>query len=225
MNPELIFRDRRHAGTWLAQYLRRFRGPDTVVLGIPRGGVIVAAEVARSLGAKLDVAVARKLPAPGHPELAIGAVTPTGGLFLDTAAISYLGVGDPYLRGVVAKEQAEAQRRERAYHQGVAAAPIAGKVAIVVDDGLATGATMRAAVRALRQQRPKRLVAAAPVASPEACHALQREVDEVVCPLEVPDFGGVSRFYEDFTQTADEEVLDALQQPQDGPMAGAGRST
>lgn len=224
MIPDSMFRDRRHAGTWLAQYLRRFGGPDTVVLGIPRGGVIVAAEVARSLGAKLDVAVARKLPAPGHPEVAIGAVTPTGGLFLDTAAIRYLGVGDPYLRGVIAKEQAEAQRRERAYHEDTAPAPITGKLTIVVDDGLATGATMRAVVRALRKQYPKRLVAASPIASPEACHALQREVDEVVCPLEVPDFGGVSRFYEDFTQTSDEEVLDALHQSQDGPMAGAGRS-
>jgi predicted phosphoribosyltransferase len=97
-------------------------------------------------------------------------------------------------------------------------------VVIVVDDGLATGATMRAVVRALRQQYPKRLVAASPIASPEACHALQCEVDEVVCPLEVPDFGGVSRFYEDFTQTSDEEVLDVLHQSQDSPMAGAGRS-
>jgi predicted phosphoribosyltransferase len=221
--PEPIFRNRSHAGSWLAEHLRRFRGPETVVLGIPRGGVIVAAEIARSLGAKLDVAIARKLPAPGQPEVAIGAVTPAGGLFLDAEAIHWLGVGDPYLRGVIARERAEAERRERAFRATVPAESITGKVAIVVDDGLATGATMRAAVRALRQATPRRLIVAAPVGSPEACHALRSEADEVVCPVEVPDFGAVGRFYENFTQTSDAEVLDALEQSQHGPVAGAGR--
>lgn len=225
MIPEPIFRNRTHAGWWLAQHLRRFRGPETVVLGIPRGGVIVAAEVARSLGAKLDVAIARKLPAPGQPELAIGAVTPTGGLFLDAETIRWLGVGDPYLRGVIEKERQEAARREQAFRAGAPAQSITGKVAIVVDDGLATGATMRAAVRALKLAKPQRLVVAAPVASPEACHALQREADEVVCPLEVPDFGAVGGFYEDFTQTSDQEVQEALGQSHDTPLVGAGGST
>ena len=223
MIPEPVFRNRSHAGSWLAQHLRRFRGPETVVLGIPRGGVIVAAEIARSLGAKLDVAVARKLPAPGQPEVAIGAVTPAGGLFLDAQAIHWLGVGDPYLRGVIAKERAEAERRERAFRANAPAEPLAGKVAILVDDGLATGATMRAAVRSLRQATPRRLVVAAPVGSPDACHALRSEADEVVCPVEVPDFGAVGRFYENFTQTSDAEVLDALEQSHHGPVAGAGR--
>jgi len=222
MVPEPIFRNRTHAGWWLAQHLRRFRGPETVVLGIPRGGVIVAAEVARSLGAKLDVAIARKLPAPGQPEVAIGAVTPTGGVFLDAALIRWLGVGDPYLRGVIEKERREAERRERVFRAGAPAQSIAGKVAIVVDDGLATGATMCAAVRALKLAKPQRLVVAAPVASPEACHVLQREADEIVCPLEVPDFGGVGCFYEDFTQTSDQEVQEALGQSHDAPLVGAG---
>lgn len=220
--PEPVFRNRAHAGAWLAEHLRRFRGPETVVLGIPRGGLIVASEVAHSLGAKLDVAVARKLPAPGQPEVAIGAVTPTGGLFLDAEVIHWLGVGDPYLRGVIAKEQAEAQRRENLFRAIAPAQPIAGKTVIVVDDGLATGATMRAAVRALRKALPRRLIAAAPVASPEACHALRGEVDEVVCPLEVPDFGAVGRFYEDFTQTTDREVQETLERSHSAPLAGAG---
>jgi predicted phosphoribosyltransferase len=222
MIPEPVFRNRAHAGAWLAEHLRRFRGPETVVLGIPRGGLIVAAEVAHSLGAKLDVAVARKLPAPGQPEVAIGAVTPTGGLFLDAEAIHWLGVGDPYLRGVIAKEQTEAARRETELRTIAPAQPLAGKTVIVVDDGLATGATMRAAVRALRKALPKRLIAAAPVASPEACHALRGEVDEVVCPLEVPDFGAVGRFYEDFRQTSDSEVQDALERSHNAPLTGAG---
>jgi predicted phosphoribosyltransferase len=196
-----------------------------VVLGIPRGGVVVAAEVARSLGARLDVAVARKLPAPGQPELAIGAVTPSGGLFLDAEMIRWLGVGDPYLRGVIEKERVEAERRERAFRGSEPAQPIAGKVAIVVDDGLATGATMRAALRALRLAGPKRLIAAAPVGSPEACHQLRAESDEVVCPLEVPDFQAVGRFYEDFTQTTDREVQDALARSHTAPVAGAGSLT
>jgi predicted phosphoribosyltransferase len=225
MIPEPIFRNRGHAGTWLAEHLRRFRGPETVVLGIPRGGILVAAEVARSLGAKLDIAVARKLPAPGQPELAIGAVTHTGGLFLDAELIHWLGVGDPYLRGVIEQGRVEAERRERAFRGGEPAQPIAGKVVIVVDDGLATGATMRAAVRTLRQAKPKRLIVAAPVGSPEACHALQSEVDEVVCPLEVPDFQAVGRFYEDFRQTTDREVQDALEGSHSAPLTGAGSHT
>jgi predicted phosphoribosyltransferase len=217
-----MFRNRSHAGSWLGAHLRRFRGPETVVLGIPRGGVIVAAEVARSLGARLDVAIARKLPAPGHPEVAIGAVTPGGGLFLDAALIRWLGVGDRYLKEVIAQERTEAQRRERVVHGNQPAPSIAGKVAIVVDDGLATGATMRAALRALRQAGPRRLIAAAPVGSPEACHALRAEADEIVCPLEVPDFQAVGRFYDDFTQTSDDDVQDALAASHNAPVAGAG---
>jgi putative phosphoribosyl transferase len=217
-----MFRNRSHAGSWLAEHLKRFRGPETVVLGIPRGGVMVAAEVARSLGARLDVAVARKLPAPGQPELAIGAVTPAGGLFLDAETIHWLGVGDPYLRGVIEKERAEAERRERAFRGAEPPVSVAGKVAIVVDDGLATGATMRAALRSLREAGPKRLIAAAPVGSPEACRHLRAEADEVVCPVEEPDFQAVGRFYEDFTQTSDREVQDALEQSHNAPLAGAG---
>jgi predicted phosphoribosyltransferase len=186
---------------------------------------MVAAEVARSLGAKLDVAVARKLPAPGQPELAIGAVTPSGGLFLDAEAIHWLGVGDAYLRGVIEKERLEAERRERAFRGDEPAAAVAGRVAIVVDDGLATGATMRAALRALRRSNPRRLIAAAPVGSPQACHGLRGEADEVVCPLEVPDFGSVGRYYEDFTQTSDREVQDALERSHGAPLVGAGRAT
>lgn len=222
MNRAPVFRNRAHAGSWLAQHLRQFSGPETVVLGIPRGGVIVAAEVAHRLGALLDVAVARKLPAPGRPEFAIGAVTPTGGLFLDAAAIQWLGVGDPYLRGVIEKERREAERRERVFRGGEPAAPLTGKTVIVVDDGLATGATMRAALRAVRQAKPARLIAAAPVGSPEACGHVCREADEIVCPLEESDFLAVGSFYVDFTQTTDREVHEALERSHTAPLAGAG---
>ncbi len=148
MIPEPFFRNRGHAGAWLAEHLRRFRGPETVVLGIPRGGVVVAAEVAHSLGAKLDIAVARKLPAPGQPELAIGAVTPTGGLFLDAELIRWLGVVYPYLLGVIEKERIEGERRERVFRDDAPPHSISGKVAIVVDERGETGAMTRAELTA-----------------------------------------------------------------------------
>jgi len=222
MQPEPIFRDRAEAGRLLSRHLDRFRGPETVVLGIPRGGVVVAAEVARSLGARLDIAVARKLPAPDHPELAIGAVTAAGGLLLDTEVIRWLGVPETFVRNAIETERAEAARRERAFRGGEAPPPLVDRVVILVDDGLATGATMRAALRAVRQSMPCRLIAAAPVGSPEGCRAARFEADEVVCPFQLPDFGAVGFFYEDFNQTSDREVQDLLERSRSAPVAGAG---
>jgi predicted phosphoribosyltransferase len=216
------FENREEAARALAQKLAPYRGRNPLVLAIPRGAAVMARIIADELDGEMDIVLVRKLRAPGQPELAIGAVTPTGGLFLDAELIRWLGVGDPYLRGVIEMERVEAERRERAFRGDEASQPIGGKVAIVVDDGLAPGATMRAARRALRQAGPKRLIAAAPVGSPEACHYLQAEADEVVCPFEVPDFQGVGRFYEDFTQTSDREVQDALAESHDAPVAGAG---
>jgi putative phosphoribosyl transferase len=207
-----VFRDRRDAGERLAAALERYRGGDVLVLGLPRGGVVVAAEVARRLGAELDVLVARKLGSPVSAELAIGAVTANGGRFLNEDVIRELGVAEPYIAAVTQVQQAEARRREARLRRGRPAPRVAGRTVIVVDDGLATGATMRAAVRAVRQQQPARLVVAVPVGSPDACAALRREADEVVCLHEPAPFGAVGSWYQRFEQTEDAEVERLLEE-------------
>ncbi|MGA7991812.1 MAG: phosphoribosyltransferase family protein, partial [Thermoanaerobaculia bacterium] len=165
--PGRFFRDRRDAGRVLAEALEKYRVRDPLVLGIPRGGVVVAAEVARRLGAEVDVLVARKLGAPGQPELAIGAVTADGGRWLNGALVSSLAVDAGYIDDVTRAEMAEAHARQTRF-RGVRPPPeIEGRVVILVDDGFATGATVRAAARALRRKRPARLVLAAPVGAPE----------------------------------------------------------
>jgi predicted phosphoribosyltransferase len=201
-----LFRDRRHAGDALAERLECYRGSNALVLGLPRGGVVVAAQVARGLDAELDVVVARKLGSPVSPELAIGAVTANGGRFLNDDVIAAFGVSEAYIEAVTAVQRAEARRREADLRAHRPAPSIAGRVVILVDDGLATGATMRAAVRSVRQHQPRRLVVAVPVGAPEACAALRSEADDVVCLYEPVDFGAVGRFYGEFSQTEDAEV-------------------
>jgi predicted phosphoribosyltransferase len=203
--------DRAQAGRILAQSLLQYKGQDALVLGIPRGGVPVAAEVAEALGADLDVIVARKLGAPDQPELAIGAVTSNGGRFLNNELIEAIGIGRDYLENVTAAEMAEAHRREETFRAGRPPARIAGRTVIVVDDGLATGATMRASVRSVRSHGPARLVAAVPVGSQEACAALRQEADEVVCVLAPDLFWAVGLYYENFEPTLDAEVTRILQ--------------
>ena len=213
------FRDRREAGQRLVEALADYKGKDALVLGIPRGGVAVAAEVARQLEADLDVVVARKLGAPGQPELAIGAVTANGGLFLDHDAIEALGVSDDYLTAVIARESEVARQREERFRGARPPAAVEGRAVIVVDDGLATGATMRAAVHAVAKRRPARLIVAVPVGSQGACDALRKEADEVVCLLTPEPFWAVGLYYEDFAPVEDEEVQEILQQFR----AGSGR--
>jgi predicted phosphoribosyltransferase len=213
-----LFRDRQDAGEALAQRLEHHRGAHPLVLGLPRGGVPVAAQVARALDADLDVVVSRKLGSPVSAELAIGAVTANGGRFLNDDVIRTLNVSEAYLTAVTATQQAEARRREALFRGSRPAPVIAGRTVILVDDGLATGATMRAAVRSVRQQQPKRLVVAVPVGSPEACAALRAEADEVVCLYEPRYFGAVGLYYRDFTPTQDSDVQALL-----GESAGAGR--
>lgn len=200
------FRDRIDAGRQLAARLEAYRGRNALVLGIPRGGVVVAAEVARHLEGELNIVVARKLGAPGQEELAIGAVTANGGQYLNEEMIAALGVTPAYLEAEIAKQMAEARRREESL-RGTAPAPeISGRLVIVVDDGLATGATARAAVRSVRRQQPAQVVLAVPVGSREACETLRQEVDDLVC-LAVPEpFIAVGLWYENFEQTSDEEV-------------------
>jgi putative phosphoribosyl transferase len=200
------FQDRIDAGRVLAERLGTYRGKDVLVLGIPRGGMPVAAEVARRLEGELDVLVARKLGAPGQPELAIGAVTANGGEFVNEEMVGYLGVSEAYLQRVKQEQMAEARRREALFRGDRPAERIRDRVVILVDDGLATGATMRAAVRSVRKHRPALLVVAVPVGSREACAALRGEADEVVCPRVPEFFGAVGYFYENFEPTEDSEV-------------------
>jgi predicted phosphoribosyltransferase len=207
---EALFEDRRDAGVSLARSLEGYRGKGVLVLGIPRGGVPVAAEVARALDADLDVVVARKLGAPDSPELAIGAVTANGGRYLNEDVIRALGVPASYVESVTAEQRAEAQRRERRFRGARAMETMRGRTVIVVDDGLATGATMRAAVRAVRKRKPARLVVAVPVGASDSCAAIRAEVDELVCPHERSDFGAVGLYYRNFQPTEDDEVQQIL---------------
>ena len=208
-----LFRDRIAAGVELARVLDRYHarhGVTPLVLGIPRGGVPVAAEVARRLDADLDVIVARKLGSPISPELAIGAVTASGVRYLDQAAIDELGVSAAYVERVAREQTAEARRRETLFHRMGARIAVLQRVVIVVDDGLATGSTMRAAVRAVRQGPPSWLVVAVPVGPPETCAELRLEADEVVCPHEIEGFLAVGAYYEHFEATEDSEVVQIL---------------
>ena len=204
------FRDRVDAGVQLARRLTTYRGRHVLVLGIPRGGVPVAAEVARALDGELDVVVARKLRSPMSAELAIGAVTADGERYVNEPMLHHLGVGSRYVERVTQAEKADALRREARFRHGAPAPAIEGRDVILVDDGLATGATMIAAARSVRAHHPSRLVIAVPVGSREACAALRHEADEVVC-LATPDpFWAVGVYYDDFQQTEDEEVEQLL---------------
>lgn len=205
------FASRQAAGDALADALAYYRGADVLVLGLARGGVVVAARVAEGLAAELDVIVARKLPSPISTELAIGAVTADGERYLNEGVISELGVSDVFLSTVTGLQRAEARKREHQLRGTRPPPRITGRIAILVDDGLATGATMHAAVRSVRKQHPARLIVAAPVGSHEACDALAREADEVVCPWRPEPFEAVGLYYENFFQTSDAEVHQILE--------------
>jgi predicted phosphoribosyltransferase len=202
-----LFRDRRAAGRRLAAALGRYAGrPDVVVLALPRGGVPVAHEVARALGAPLDVFVVRKLGVPGHEELAMGALATPGVRVLNEPVVRGLGIPPHVIDAVARQEEAELARRERLYRGDRPPLDVRGQTVILVDDGLATGATMHAAVRALRQRQPARIVVAVPTAAAEACEALETEADDVVCAVTPEPFYSVGLWYDDFEQTTDDEV-------------------
>jgi putative phosphoribosyl transferase len=205
-----LYRDRTHAGECLAARLDAYRDTGALVLGIPRGGVPVAAEVARLLEAGLDVVVARKLRAPDFPELAIGAVTANGGQFLNEDIIRELGVSHSYLQAEIAVQMADAARREERFRGGRTQRDLTDRVVIIVDDGLATGATMRAAVRSVRSRQPARLVVAVPVGSARACEALRLEADELICLHEPEEFWAVGAYYLRFEPVHDDEVARIL---------------
>jgi erythromycin esterase-like protein/predicted phosphoribosyltransferase len=210
MQPR-FFRDRREAGRLLAAQLGAYANrPDVLVLALPRGGVPVAYEVARALGAPLDIFLVRKLGVPGYEELAMGAVATGGVRVLNDQVVDGLRLPDYVIDAVAAQEHQELTRRERLYRGGRPPPDVRGRTVILVDDGLATGATMHAAIKALRQQQPARIVVAVPTAAPETCEALRAEVDEVICAITPEPFHAVGRWYEDFSQTTDEEVRDLL---------------
>jgi putative phosphoribosyl transferase len=201
------FRDRADAGQQLAARLTAYAGqPDMLVLALPRGGVPVAHEVARALPAPLDVFLVRKLGVPGHEELAMGAIASGGVRVLNRDVVEGLNIPEHVVEAVTARETEELERRERLYRGDRPFPAVAGGSVILVDDGLATGATMRAAVAALRQQGPARLVVAVPVAAVPTCAAFRREVDEIVCLLTPEPFLAVGHWYDDFSPTTDEEV-------------------
>ncbi len=211
-----MFSDRAHAGRQLAEHLARVlseRGDDVVVLGIPRGGVVVAAPVAQALSAPLDVIVPRKLGAPGNPELAVGALALAGGediVVLDHATVAWLGVKPDYLEEETARQRQEILRREAAYRRGQPPLPVEGRLAMLVDDGIATGMTARAAARALASRGPREVIVAAPVAPPETV-AEFRDLGLRLIALETPTpFRAVGRFYERFDSVEDDEVQEVL---------------
>jgi putative phosphoribosyl transferase len=201
------FRDRSDAGQVLAGHLGQYAGdPSVIVFGLPRGGVPVAYEVARSLGAPLDVFLVRKLGVPGHRELAMGAIASGGVEVLNLSVIDHLAITAEQVEEVAGQEGKVLADREREYRGDRPPAEISGRTVVLVDDGLATGASMRAAVAAARNQGPERIVVAVPVAARETCAALEAEADEVVCALTPDPFYAVGLWYEDFSQTTDEEV-------------------
>ncbi len=208
----LPFRDRYEAGRLLAAKLRVYQNrSDVLVLALPRGGVPVAFEVAQSLGAPLDVFLVRKLGVPGHEELAFGAIASGGVRVINPLLVRELGMTETMINTVVAREQKELERRERVYRGTRPAPEMSGRSVILIDDGLATGASMLAATKALRQENTGEIIIAVPVAAPETCDLFRSEVYHIVCAVMPEPFYAVSRWYEDFSQTTDEEVRDLLE--------------
>ena len=208
---EEAFSNRAEAGQRLAQKLEKFAGrPDVIVLGLPRGGVPVAYEVARELGVPFDVFIVRKLGVPGFEELAAGAIASGGVRVLNEDVLRALPNADEIIEAVTAREVGELERREQSYRGGRPAPELRDRVVILVDDGLATGATMRVAVKALRQRSVKEIVVAVPVGPPETCREIAGEADEIVCAITPEFFHAVGQYYEDFSQTSDDEVRELL---------------
>ena len=212
MSHLIRFRDRKEAGILLAKYLEHYKGaPGTIILGLPRGGVVTGAEVARVLGLPLDVLVVRKLGTPGHEELAMGAIVRGGVRVLNEDVVRAMRIPLAQIESVAEREEREAARRERVFRSGRPPLELEGRTVILIDDGLATGSTMFAAVEAVRAKGAKRIVAAVPVAPPQTYERLAAKVDEIVCLSTPPDFYAVGQWYDSFTQVEDDEVVKLLE--------------
>lgn len=208
----MLFRDRSEAGRQLATKLTKYADrPDVLVFGLPRGGVPVAFEVAQALHVPLDVFLVRKLGVPGHEELAMGAIASGGVRVMNDDVVRRLRISDQAIEAIVAEEQEELDRRQRLYRDDRPLPNVRGRTVILVDDGLATGSTMRAAIAALRQQDPARIVVAVPVGATDTCEEFATEADETVCARTPEPFYAVGLWYDDFSQTTDEEVHDLLE--------------
>ncbi len=206
------FHDRKEAGRLLGAALHSLKNAQAVVLGIPRGGVVVAREVSGFLKVLLDIVLSRKLGAPRNPELAIGAISETGKIFLDDSIVAHVGADKEYIDREASRQFSEIKRRTEIFRKALPKTPLERKAVIIVDDGLATGATMQASLWAARQEKPLKLIAAVPVASGEAIGRIADYCDEVIC-LRRPDFfGAVGQFYVNFDQTTDEEVISILKE-------------
>jgi len=205
------FANRVQAGQYIARKLQHYaNAPDAIVFGLPRGGVVVASEVAGKLGLPLDVFIVRKLGVPGHHELAMGAIASGGIRVMNEDVLRQIVIPATAIEAVIRREEQELKRREEAYRGNRAPLDVKNLQVILVDDGLATGATMRAAVRAVRGQKPKRIIVAVPAAAPDTCEQLRTEVDDILCGITPEPFYGVGAWYEDFSQTTDEEVQQLL---------------
>ena len=212
MGVRSFFRNRTEAGRLLAQELKQYANrPEALVLALPRGGVPVAYEVARALNAPLDVFVVRKLGLPGHSELAMGAIASGGVRVLNNEVVEGMAIPDTVIDAVAAEEQLELERREIAFRGHNQPPDIEGKIVILIDDGIATGSTMRAAIRAIKQQRPSRLIVAVPTGAASSCAEIATDVDDLVAVMMPEDFFAVGQWYQDFSQTSDEEVANLLE--------------
>ncbi|TGC09506.1 phosphoribosyltransferase [Methanolobus halotolerans] len=215
----VIFKDRTDAGKKLAEALSEYSGhEDVILLALPRGGVPVAFEVAKELDVELDVFIVRKLGVPGYEELAMGAISSGGVKIMNMGVVQSMQITGEAIDSVVASERVELERREEMYRKGKPELDVTGKTAILIDDGLATGATMKAAFQALRKQNPDKIIVAVPTASREACDEFAAEVDRTVCLTTPEPFYGVGAWYENFAQTSDKEVCDLLKKADE--MAG-----
>jgi putative phosphoribosyl transferase len=208
----MVFQDRVEAGRALAEKLMHYAKAKPYVIALPRGGVVIAYEVAKALRAPLDVIVARKLGAPGQPELGIGAVAPNGVRVLNPDMIRLMGVSEPELERITGRELREIGRRLERYRDGMPMPDIRGRTVIMVDDGIATGMTALAAIRAIRTQRPERIILAVPIASPEAADMFRKEVDEFIALETPPDFMAVGQGYRIFDQVSDETVIRLMEE-------------
>lgn len=218
----MSFENRYAAGQWLASKLQHYRNrPDVIVLALPRGGVPVGYEVAKWLNAPLDVFIVRKLGVPGHEELAMGATASGGVRMLNQNVIDMFGIPWDLIEMITAREQRELERQEREYREGRPPLDVEGRTVILVDDGLATGASMHVAVAALKHKKPAHIVVAVPVASQETCSEFDGEVDHVVCALTPEPFWSVGQWYEDFSQVSDDEVRDLLRRATNMPAKAA----